>query len=346
MAPRRVLISTKIDLDTVGVGFLLGINREDNVEVVRGGKASDDDLANSEILCIEVGGRARVAEGNFDHHGSTPLGYPEEDVHTQLSATLQAAKYRMGKVIKKPPCGKGYDFKYFSCRRCNFPEVREEMNASLSEMGLGPWNEELQLKICLVRYIDLLDRFGPESLRASRREEVFPALSDVFAGMILTTREPVEQFHQGVKMLQEVVHRGIHSFGRMPVEEIHEWTTYAETKAENNRQVAKAMESAQWGTTASGRKLGYLETNFFGAPGALYGRGAEIVVAFAPQFGNPPVPKFTVAGNGIRVDMVLQRLNELEPGWGGPPTGTIIGSPREGSRLSLEEVVAVVKETL
>jgi hypothetical protein len=161
--------------------------------------------------------------------------------------------------------------------------------------------------------------------------------------MILSIKEPVEQFQRGIEMLQKIVHLGIHAFGRMPIEKIPEWTIYAEAKAENNRQMAKAAESAQWETTASGRMLGYLETNFFGAPGALYGRGAEIVVAFAPQFGNPPVPKFTVGGNGIRVDAVLPRLNELERGWGGPITGTIIGSPREGSRLSLKEVVAIVK---
>jgi len=46
------------------------------------------------------------------------------------------------------------------------------------------------------------------------------------------------------------------------------------------------------------------------------------------------------------VDAVLPKLNALESGWGGPPTGTIVGSPREGSKLTLKEVVGIVKTTL
>jgi hypothetical protein len=69
-----------------------------------------------------------------------------------------------------------------------------------------------------------------------------------------------------------------------------------------------------------------------------------VVVALNPNYNG--VRKFTIAGNGIRVDSVKDRLNAKEPGWGGPPSGTILGSPREGSNLSLEEVVRIVKEVL
>ena len=192
----------------------------------------------------------------------------------------------------------------------------------------------------LVSYIDILDTRGAKSLPSYGQIE-FPTLSDVFAGMLLTTRDPVEQFYRGVELLDEIVQTGQDPFGT-----IRGFDSYAEAKAENNRQVAEAGRKAEWSVTRSGRKLGYLETDFYGAPGVLYGLGAEVVVAYAPRFGNPPVPKFTVAGNDVRVDSALQRLNELEPGWGGPATRTIIGSPREGSRLSLEDVVEVVKAAL
>ena len=59
----------------------------------------------------------------------------------------------------------------------------------------------------------------------------------------------------------------------------------------------------------------------------------------------PPRTKYTVVGNGVRVDSLLPMLNDLEPAnWGGPSHGTILGSPRWGSRLSVEEVIAVVTQ--
>lgn len=197
----------------------------------------------------------------------------------------------------------------------------------------------------LVDYIDLIDLEGPRALRDS--DEVrFPTLSDVFSGMLLTTRDPVEQLHRGVEILRKVVNSYIDPYGHMRTEgrEYRKWATYAEAKAENNRQVAGAVKKAQWGVTSSGLKLAWLETDFFGAPGALYGVGAQIVVAYSPHFGPARVPKFTVAGNGIRVNKVLPELNSREPGWGGPATGTILGSPREGSKLALKEVVKIVEK--
>jgi hypothetical protein len=208
----------------------------------------------------------------------------------------------------------------------------------------------------LVDYIHRLDVEGPAALAlraveaqasSGRRLRVGkPTLSDVFAGLLLAERDPVKQLHAGVEILQEVVRRVIHPYGQMPVEEIPAWATYAEAKAENNRQIAKAVESAQWGATSSGLKLAWLETDFFGAPGALYGVGAQVVVAYSRHFGPAGVPKFTIAGNGIRVDAVLPELNAREPGWGGPPTGTILGSLREGSRMTLDEVVEIVRRVL
>ncbi|MDP3762547.1 MAG: hypothetical protein Q8Q97_00550, partial [bacterium] len=149
--------------------------------------------------------------------------------------------------------------------------------------------------------------------------------------------------HLGVEILRRVVLEGIDPYGRMPVEEVPEWTVYAKAKAENNRQVAEAVKQAEWALTRAGLKLAWLETDFFGAPGALYGIGAQVVVAFSPHFGPAKTPKFTIAGNSIKVDAALTELNSREPGWGGPSTGTIIGSPREGSKLTLDEVVDIVR---
>jgi len=301
----KVLIGPKVDLDTVGCAFLMGVTRDDRVGVVQSGRALEPELSDPSVLCIEVGGSGRVAEACFDHHD---VGGPKD------SATLQAWNW-IDRVSHGGILG------WF--KRNQF-QIRDFVKVSL-----------------LVEYINRLDVSGPQALGQEPRAEDFPYLSDVFAGMLLTERDPIEQLHKGVEILREVI-----QIGQDPYGTIKGFDDYATAKAENNRQVTKAVESAKWTTTTTGRKLGYLETDFFGAPGALYGQGAEIVIAFSPQFGNPPVPKFTVAGNGIRVDAVLPALNALEQGWGGPATGTIIGSSRSGSHLTLYEVVEIVEKNL
>jgi len=282
----------KIDLDTVTAAWILGVSRESKVEVLKSGKATEEDLANPEILCIEVGGSGRVIEGNFDHHDS---GIME-------TATLQAWHRAYPTLVG----------------RAEKEEVAE--------------------------YADDLDSVGVDGLRRiSRKQNKFPTLSDIFAGMLLSIRESAEQLYLGIEILNRVVVEGIDPFGIMPAKKISEWAAYAKAKADNNRQIRKAVEKVHFATTISGKKLAWLETDFFGAPGACYGVGAKVVVAFSPHFGPDRVPKFTVAGNDVRVDAVLPELNAREPGWGGPSTGTILGSPREGSKLTLAEVVEIVK---
>lgn len=191
----------------------------------------------------------------------------------------------------------------------------------------------------LVEYVDVLDCKGPQALAEKSGGNVqFPTLSDVVAGMLLTERDSVEQLHKGIALLEKVVTDGQDPFGT-----IAGFDAYAEAKADNNRLIAEAVKDARWDTTQSGDKIGYLETEFFGAPGALYGRGAKVVVVYNPNFGPQGVPKFTVAGNGVKVDGILPELNALEEGWGGPSTGTIIGSPREGTKLTLDQVVEIAK---
>ena len=309
----RVLVG-KIDLDTVGVAYLLGVTRKDTVEALRG-ETSQENLLDPSVLCIEVGGSGMVETCCFDHHA--------EDGPTD-SATLQAAKV-----------------KYGLCGGCSGPTANPPYcNEGDCNLWFSPgsgWTSKLHQ---LVDYVNLLDTKGPESLRDRTGGNVeFPTLSDVFAGLLLTERDPVEQLHKGIELLATVIEEGINPFGTVPG-----FNAYAEAKVENNQQIVLAVKSARWETTVVGRKFAILETEFFGAPGALYGAGAEVVVAFNPTFGQPPVAKFTVAGNGIRVNEALQALNALEEGWGGPPTGTIIGSPRSGSTLTLEQVVEIVRK--
>ncbi len=275
----------KIDLDTIGAGFLLGITRGDEVQVLRG-NASEADLADPEVICIEVGGSGRTSENNWDHHD--PNG-------PQRSATYQAWE-ALG---------------------------RQERYARL------------------VEYIEILDVQGPRALPEWGKTEGVERrfLSDVLSGLFLVERNPVEQFHKGVEILREIVEKGYDPFGEIPGFDL-----YVEAKAENTRQVAETIKNALLGTTQKGLKMASLESKFQGAVGALYGIGVQVAVVLNPNFNG--VRKFTVAGNGIRIDAVAPILNQLEAGWGGPPTGTILGSPREGSRLSLGEVAQIVRDNL
>jgi len=198
----------------------------------------------------------------------------------------------------------------------------------------------------LVEYVATLDTQGPEALkhRSKLPEGAFPTLSDVFSGMLLITKDFKEQLVRGIQICEAVVKQGIDPWGLMP--ELPQWEGYREAKRQNNEAIQKAIANAQFFETRSGLKAGFVETDVIGALGALYGLGCQIAIAYSPRFGTPPVPKYTIAGNGVRVDSLLQFLNEKEAGWGGPAHGTIIGSPRAGSKLKAKEVIAIVREYL
>lgn len=161
----------KIDLDTVGAAYLFGVSRKDKVEVLKNCQAVEEDLAAPRILCVEVGGSGRIAEGNFDHHDMPiiPAG-----VGTIYSACRQAWT-----VAPCEFCGGVY----------GDPE-------RLPYIAWGPvlgttCGGENKGVARLVEYIDCLDTRGPEAI-GRRTGNAFPTLSDIFNGMLLVVRDPVE----------------------------------------------------------------------------------------------------------------------------------------------------------
>ncbi|MDP3888576.1 MAG: hypothetical protein Q8Q24_00885 [bacterium] len=321
----------KIDLDTCGALMLVcnGVVKKDQVEVLRG-QATEEDLANLQVLCIEVGGNGRVKEGNFDHHGmeklpSATMQAWETITRPKMVRHLRETSDRIESSTFKKMDFLKHDFFYFS-----------------------DWYRVCQL----VEYIDKLDTKGPGSMPQGAK---FPTLSDVFSGMLLTISDPKEQLRTGAFLLGSILVLGIDPFGQMPRENrfmdtYPSWQMFIEAKEAHDRKVEEAVQSASWDTTKSGLKLAYLETDFIGALGALYDNGAQIAIAFSPNFGPNKIPKFSIGvkeGEKIRVDSLRPELNSKDPGWGGPPTGTIIGSPREvGSKMSLQEVVDIVRKNL
>jgi hypothetical protein len=68
----KVIIGPKVDLDTIGVGFLFCINDTDTIIRKKDGKAYPKWLLDPNILCIEVGESGRFNLYDFDHHDDRP----------------------------------------------------------------------------------------------------------------------------------------------------------------------------------------------------------------------------------------------------------------------------------
>lgn len=197
---------------------------------------------------------------------------------------------------------------------------------------------DLDRLVCYVAMVDERDTAMPYV--------PFPSLSNLFSGMLLVTRDPIRQFIEGVRMLRTVLNLKLDPFAPMP--ELQEWQEYLDAKRENAARLDALISSARMFTARSGLRVGYLTapeaSDAIGGIGALYNMGCKVAVLYSPSFGYPPVRKFTIAGNGVRVAGLLDRLAGKEEGWGGRET--IIGSPRAGSSLPEHDVLEMVLDGL
>lgn len=272
------VIIQKSDLDTCLTAMILGVTDADNIVVLRG-EASDADLMNPQVLCIEAGGSGLVDLNNFDHH----------DPHKYFP----------------PACKQAYDRQ----------SLRDDKIARL------------------VEYICMVD----DRIQEHPAVE-FPSLSNIFSGMLLVEKNPLSQLLKGIGILKRVLEDAIDPFATMP--DIEEWRPYKAAKEENQRRIEEVLRSAEFYDSASGLKIGFMQSGFIGGIGALYAQRCDVVVMFNPAFGEPPMPKYTIAGNNKKVSHLIECFDKIETGWGGRET--IIGSPREGTRLPKEKVIEIV----
>lgn len=189
----------------------------------------------------------------------------------------------------------------------------------------------------LVEYVCMVDERPQQPPKIG-----FPSLSNIFSGMLLLEKDAVTQFFRGIGILKKVLDDNLDPFSTMP--DIEEWRPYVEAKNENIRGVAKTLAEAEYFTSNSGLKVGFVQSDFIGGIGALYMQGCDVVIMYNPAFGEPPTPKYTVAGNSTNVGSLVASFDKLEKGWGGRET--IIGSPRGGTRLGKEEVLSIVLKIL
>ncbi|MBI3977278.1 MAG: hypothetical protein HY331_03745 [Chloroflexi bacterium] len=172
----------------------------------------------------------------------------------------------------------------------------------------------------------------------------FPNLSTVFGGMLLITPDPVEQLKRGLAILRRVLDDEIDPAGRMP--EIPPWQPYLAAKRANDERLRTVLARVRPFTTAGGLRAAFLEHDEVGGLGMLYREGYRVVILYSPHFGTPPVPKYTIGGDRVRVDGLLPVFDDAEPGWGAPSHGTIVGSARTGSTLTPDRVITIVQDHL
>jgi hypothetical protein len=215
--------------------------------------------------------------------------------------------------------------------------------ACVQAYAVAPADRRGEAAARLVEYVAAVDVGNPDASRAGRGV----GLSDIFSGMLLTTRDAREQLLRGLRIIEEVVQGRLDPYGPLP--DLPGWREYLEAKRRNVEEIEKALEHCLLFTTDGGRRAGFVQSDTVGVLGALYGLGCDIAIAFSPNFrtgSGAVIPKYTVGGNGVRVDVLLPHLNAVDPGWGGPSHGTVIGSPRLGSRLPPERVIEIVRTHL
>jgi len=272
----------KPDLDTCMTALVMGVSATDCVAVLNG-NASEDELRNPAVLCIEVGGSGLVHLNNFDHHDPDKY-YP-------------------------PACQQAYEYKAIK-------------------------DEKLHR---LVSYVCIVDD-RPEK----HPSMPFPSLSSIFSGMLLAEKEPLKQFFSGIEILQTALVYNIDPFKSVP--DLESWRFYKEEKYKNQCELDKILQQAEFYVTNNGTMIGYLESSVIGGIGALYAQGCEVVIVYNPCFGTPPVKKYTIASQNMKVAVLLKELDKVENGWGGRET--IIGSPRIGSALNKNQILNLIKRLL
>lgn len=189
----------------------------------------------------------------------------------------------------------------------------------------------------LVKYVCLIDD------RSEKHPHIpFPSLSNIFSGMLLVEKDLKKQFLKGIEIFKKVLEDDIDPFSTMP--RLFEWAEFIEAKIENMVEIERASKDAQFFYSERGEKIGFLESTSIGGIGALYKAGCDVAIIYNPAFGDPPRPKYTIAGNNKKLVQLLPFFDNMEKGWGGREK--IIGSPKAGSRLKPEEILEIVLKNL
>lgn len=190
---------------------------------------------------------------------------------------------------------------------------------------------------CLVDYVATIDEFGPQILRGPAG---FPKLSQLFSGMRLSIPDPTDQLHAGISLFSTITQQGLDPAGVLP--RLRQWQPWLLRRQHESEMLLQDLNRLQYHRTNRGYLVGYLQSDRIGAMGAMYKLGCELAVANRTA-ENDGRQHYRIGSNRFRLRQLLDYLQTLELGWGGPSRLTIIGSPREGSTISPADLIDITR---
>ena len=190
---------------------------------------------------------------------------------------------------------------------------------------------------CLVGYVATIDEFGPQRLPSLSG---FPKLSQLFSGMRLSIPGPTDQLHAGISLFSTITQQGLDPAGILPP--LRQWQPWLLRRQHESEMLLQDLNRLQYHRTNRGYLVGYLQSDRIGAMGAIYKLGCELAVANR-TVENDGRQHYRIGSNRFQLRQLLDYLQTLELGWGGPSRLTIIGSPREGSTISPTDLIDITR---
>lgn len=197
--------------------------------------------------------------------------------------------------------------------------------------------EDLEL-LSLVRYVGAVDT----GTNMSGRDKSGLVFSNIFSGMRLFLSSEKDQFRAGMAIFGTVLAKRIDPWATMPF--LSEWSAYMSAKEKLRDDLFTYREHVLWFTTKMGLLGGFLECPLPGVHGLLRSFGCRVSIAAGLIYQGKRM--FSIAGDYMSVSSLLPILNVIEPGWGGPSHGGIVGSPRSGTSLEYGTIIKIVREGL
>ena len=195
-----------------------------------------------------------------------------------------------------------------------------------------------------VDYTAWVDTAGRRGYGPPRAEAV--TLSSLLSGLFLSRPETAERFWLGLALLEEAA-----GCGRPPwdltaaLESRPAWRTWAEARGLAARALADSAERVRRWQLRPGGPSPFLALScpWPGVHGLLKGLGG------AGRLAHREGGHFTLSVEPEYRAWLLSAakfLNGLEPGWGGPAGGLILGSPFGGSRFDFETLEALLSSAI
>lgn len=198
---RRVVVKRSISLSAVAAAYLLNVTKDDRVELSYG-QADKADLEDPSVICISVCYSGDPDLGNF-------CRYNPPDGPTK-SAALQTFDFLLN--------GGGEGIR-------GIPGIQDRV-------GLI----DIRKFIRVANLIRFIDEASARRLTFSERSR--PNLWDVFGGLLLTERDPMEQLHKGIEILRAIIESGQDPYG--PLSGFDE---YVAAKAARRAEVRNAANT-------------------------------------------------------------------------------------------------------